>query len=280
MAVDRKRQITPKSRVSTAKVRRNIALLIEYDGTAYCGWQAQENGRSIQAVIEKTLSELLQENTKIVGAGRTDAGVHAFGQVANFHTRSEWAIEKIVYALNGTLPHDIAVRRGAFAPNGFHSRFDAMARKYIYRIVTRKSPLAGHFVARFHFDLSLDLMNKAASSLIGERSFKSFTKYADQQRHFICNVTEAEWTEGDGGRRTQDGLQFRIEANRFLHGMVRAIVGTLVDVGRGKISIDDFKRIIDMEKRSYASMSAPACGLFLAEVKYGLDILGKTRKTH
>jgi tRNA pseudouridine38-40 synthase len=263
--------------VGTAKVRRNIALLIEYDGTAYCGWQVQENGRSIQAVIEKTLSELLQESTKIVGAGRTDAGVHAFGQVANFHTRSEWAIEKIVYALNGTLPHDIAVRRGAIVPNGFHSRFDALKRKYVYRIATRKSPLVGHFAACFHFDLSLELMNKAASFLIGERSFKSFTKYADQQRHFICNVMEADWTERDGGRRTENNLEFRIEANRFLHGMVRAIVGTLVDVGRGKISIDDFKRIIEMEKRSYASMSAPACGLFLAEVKYGLDIWGELK---
>ncbi len=233
--------------------------------------------RSVQAVMEKTLSELLQENTKIAGAGETDAGVHAFGQVANFHTRSEWAIEKIVYALNGTLPRDIAVRRGVVVPNGFHSRFDATTRRYVYRIATRKSPLVGHFAARFYFELSLDLMNKAASFLIAERSFKSFTKYADQQRHFVCNVTEAKWTPGDGGRRTEIDLEFEIEANRFLHGMVRAIVGTLVDVGRGKISIDDFRRIIDMEKRSYASMSAPACGLFLAEVKYGLDIWGELK---
>jgi tRNA pseudouridine38-40 synthase len=257
----------------------NIALLIEYDGTAYSGWQVQKNGRSIQAVIEKTLSGLLQENIKIVGAGRTDAGVHAFGQVANFHTRSSWEIDKIVYALNRTLPRDIAVSRGAFVPDNFNSRFNAVKRRYLYKTITRKSPLVGHFAADLHFQLSTELMNKAATLLVGKKSFKSFTKYADQQKHFICNVTSAEWKEENGERKPGKSnwsslplLIFEIEANRFLHGMVRAIVGTLMDVGRGKITVEEFGAIIEMEKRSFASMSAPACGLFLAEVEYGIDI--------
>ncbi len=265
---------------------RNIALLIEYDGTAYSGWQVQKNGRSIQAVIEKTLSGLLQENIKIVGAGRTDAGVHAYGQVANFHTRSDWDIEKIIYATNGILPRDITVHKGAVVPDNFHSRFDAKKRKYIYRVITRKSPLSGHFAAYFHFNLSTDLMNEAASFLVGEKSFKSFTKYADQQKHFVCTVMVAEWSRPMSVPGSQfndiyglwgNRLVFQIEASRFLHGMVRAIVGTLVDVGREKISVKDFKRIIESEDRSYAAMSAPPGGLFLADVKYSYDIWQELR---
>jgi tRNA pseudouridine38-40 synthase len=254
---------------------RNIALLIEYDGTAYSGWQVQKNGKSIQAVVEKILTRLLQEDIKVVGAGRTDAGVHACGQVANFRTRSEWEIEKIVYALQSTLPRDIAVHKGVVVPSDFHSRFDAIGRKYSYRIVTRKSPLSGHFAAYFHYDFSIDVMNEAAAFLIGVRSFKSFTKCADQQRYFMCEVTKAEWLTKARERFSSFDLCFEIEANRFLHGMVRAIVGTLVDVGRGKISIEDFKRIIEVESRSYASVSVPACGLFLAEVTYPFDIWGQ-----
>lgn len=268
---------------------RNIALLIEYDGTGYGGWQIQKNSGSIQGVIEKTLSELLQERVKIVGAGRTDAGVHARGQVANFHTASEWTAEKFAYALNGTLPEDIAVCAAAEVPTRFHARFDATARRYTYRIIARKTPSIRKFAAFFPFDLSLDKMNAAARLLTGEKSFKSFTKYADQQRHFICNVTKAEWTNEGEERKQGKGdrvpdffllpptslLLFEIEANRFLHGMVRAIVGTLVDVGRGRLSIDEFRSIVLSEERRLASMSAPACGLCLEEVKYGFEVWEK-----
>ena len=268
---------------------RNIALLIEYDGTAYGGWQIQKNSNSVQAEIEKTLSELLQEKVKICGAGRTDAGVHAHGQVANFHTSCEWTPEKLKFALNGTLPPDIAIRASADVPDRFHARFDAISRKYSYRIISHKSPTRRSFAAFFPFTLSLENMNSASRFLLGEKSFKSFTKYADQQRHFICNVTKAEWTpETADGRqnseflgRDQDnpfplsGLRFEIEGNRFLHGMVRAIVGTMVDLGRGRISFEEFCAIVDSEERARASMSAPACGLFLEEVRYGMNLWKK-----
>ena len=292
---------------------RNIALLIEYDGTAYGGWQVQKNSNSVQAEIEKTLSRLLQENVKIIGAGRTDAGVHAHGQVANFHTSRDWRPEKLTFALNGTLPPDIAIRASAEVPDRFHARFDAIARKYTYRIISRKSPTCRNFTAFFPFTLSLENMNCAARFLLGEKSFKSFTKYADQQRHFICNVTKAEWGmetvdgkggagDGEKGRQTEllipdvsqshspavspsqspkvpssPTLRFEIEANRFLHGMVRAIVGTMVDLGRGRISTDEFRAIVGSEERARASMSAPACGLSLEEVKYGFDLWGGLR---
>ena len=254
---------------------RNIALLIEYDGTAYCGWQIQNNGKSIQGTIEKFLREILRENVKITGAGRTDAGAHAVGQVANFHTHSEWGVEKIVYALNRVLPHDIAIHNGAIVPDEFHSRYDAVERRYIYRVVTRKSPLSRQFVAHFHYDLSLGLMNEAAGLLVGERSFRPFSKNQDEQRSFICNVKKAEWQEGKEANEKDSflfarsaGLLFDIEANRFLHGMVRAIVGSMIDVGRGRISVEDFKRVLSSEDRSTGSMSAPALGLCLEEVTY------------
>ncbi|MFZ1082406.1 MAG: tRNA pseudouridine(38-40) synthase TruA [Candidatus Kryptoniota bacterium] len=258
---------------------RNIALLIEYDGTAYGGWQVQKNSNSIQGVIEKILSGLLQEKIKIIGAGRTDAGVHANGQVANFHTHSNWEAGKIVHALNGILPRDIAISKAVDVPSNFHSRFDAKARRYLYNVITRKSPNARYFAALFHYEMSIELMNEVSALLIGKRSFKSFTKYADQYRHFICNVTTAAWTDfsrvPNPRRISKVGspdLVFQIEADRFLHGMVRAIVGTLIDVGRGKISVGDFRRILASGDRSMASMSAPACGLCLEEVKYEFDV--------
>ncbi len=265
---------------------RNIALLIEYDGTAYSGWQIQKNSNSIQGVIEERLSRLLQEKIRIVGAGRTDAGVHARGQVANFHTTRDWPQSKLMYALNGTLPADIAIRRSAIVPDSFHARFDAAARRYSYRIVSRKTALEREFTAFFPFDLSLETMNSSAEYLIGEKNFKSFTKYADEQRHFMCNVAKAEWTETgekrqEAGHRSPDvggrsaTLLFEIEADRFLHGMVRAIVGTLVDVGRGKLSPAEFQKIVDSGDRCLASMSAPAKGLCMEEVRYGFDIWAK-----
>ena len=267
---------------------RNIALLIEYDGTAYGGWQIQKNSRSIQAVLEGTLTHLLQEEVKVIGAGRTDSGVHAYGQVANFRTERKWETGKLLYALNGTLPEDIAIIKAAEVHESFHARFDAVGRKYIYRVVQRKTPTLRDFAAFVPYGISVEKMNEAASFLIGRKSFKSFTKYADQQRSFICNVTKAEWRIEDevGERRTENEerernpvfrapcsvLRFEIEANRFLHGMVRAIVGTLIDVGRGKLTVEEFHEILKSEDRKAASMSAPACGLFLEEVKYGVDI--------
>lgn len=258
---------------------RNIALLIEYDGTSYGGWQIQKNSPSIQGTIEKTLSGLLQEKVSVTGAGRTDAGVHAFGQVANFRTASGWKVDRVGYALNGTLPPDIAIRAAADVPDGFHSRFSATARRYSYSVVSGKSAIRRAFAAFFPHDLSLDSMNAAAASLVGSRDFKSFTKYADEQRHFVCNVTKAEWTLVPVGGGSVMGssqgtreLRFDIQANRFLHGMVRAIVGTLLDVGRGKLTPDEFLEILAARDRSRASMSAPARGLFLEEVSYDFNI--------
>ena len=193
---------------------RNIALLLEYDGTAYGGWQVQKNSESIQGTIEDTLSRLLQEKVKVVGAGRTDAGVHARGQVANFHTHSDWTPAKVMYALNGTLPEDIAIRAAAEVPDGFHARYSAIARRYSYRVVSGKTAIARTYSAFFPFELSVDAMNIAASSLLGEKNFRSFSKYADEQRSFICNLTRAEWTS-EGERRKEKGERGKEKGQRI-----------------------------------------------------------------
>lgn len=251
---------------------RNIALLIEYDGTAYHGWQIQKNGNSIQATLEDKVSSLLQEKVKIVGAGRTDAGVHARGQVANFHTNSTWDNSKLKNALNSTLPGDISIRSVVDAPEKFNSRFDAVSRKYKYYVSTFKSPFNRFTTAFFPFNFSVNSMNEAASMLLGRKNFKAFTKHPADKKSFICEVFLARCY------RENDIIVFEIEANRFLHGMVRAVVGTLLDVGRGKISAGQFEEIVISGKKAAASMSVPACGLFLEEVKYNFplwnDILG------
>ncbi len=262
----------------------NYALLIEYDGTAYGGWQIQKNSGSIQETIEKTLSRLLQDSIKITGAGRTDAGVHARGQVANFRSECGWTPKKLMSALNGTLPEDIAILASAIVPDNFHSRYSAVARHYSYEVVLYKSAIGRRYSAFFPFEFSIGAMNSAACLLTGENDFHSFTKYADEQRHFICKVTRAEWRSLRGNRSPDSdlvtavsGFRFEIEANRFLHGMVRAIVGTLLDVGRGKLTVEDFEAILRSRDRSAASMSAPACGLCLEEVVYGWDVWGGRR---
>lgn len=262
----------------------NYALLIEYDGTAYGGWQIQDNSTSIQEVIENRLSGLLQERIKLIGAGRTDAGVHARGQVANFQSDSGWTPEKLMYALNGTLPDDIAVLGAVSVPDTFHARYDAISRRYSYHVASRKSAISRNVAAFFPFKLSVDAMNSAARCLLGGNNFRSFTKYADEQRHFICNITRAEWKEETGVRDPDSGLpspvcgfRFDVEANRFLHGMVRAIVGTLLDVGRGKLTVSAFEEIFKSEDRKAASMSAPARGLFLEEVRYRFDLWQASR---
>lgn len=250
----------------------NYALLIEYDGTAYGGWQIQRNSSSIQGAIEKTLSMILQDRIKVTGAGRTDAGVHARGQVANFKSECGWTAERLMFALNGTLPEDIGILASAIVPDDFHARFSAVARRYSYNLVRQKMAIARKYSAFFPFEFSIDAMNSAARLLLGENDFRSFVKYADEQRHSICNVTRAEWKTDPGCHSRVSALRFEIQANRFLHGMVRAIVGTLLDVGRGKLTVEDFETVVRRRDRREASMSVPACGLFLEEVSYGFDL--------
>lgn len=241
---------------------RNIKLTLEYDGTNYVGWQRQVNGKSIQGEIEKILHQVLQEEVTLIGAGRTDAGVHARGQVANFKTSSDMACEKIRAALNGLLPEDISAHRVEEVPLEFHARFSAKERTYSYHIISEPSPLHRNYSWYCPYVLERAPMEKIAQMILGEHDFESFCKSEAEVNHYRCTVKESIWKWSDGV------MEYWITADRFLHGMVRALVGTMIDVGRGYTTLEEFEKILEKKNRSEAGMAAPAKGLILEKVTY------------
>ncbi|MGE5313623.1 MAG: tRNA pseudouridine(38-40) synthase TruA [Acidobacteriota bacterium] len=242
----------------------NIRLTIEYDGTDFSGWQRQKNGRSVQEELERALSRITQQSVTVTGAGRTDAGVHARGQTANFITGSALTPAEYFRALNGMLPGDIAVRDAAEADERFSARYSATSRAYTYTIIRRPSALWRRYAWQLSYPFDVDAMRQAASIIRSTADFQSFCKAEAEVDHYRCIIEEAEWKED-----TEAGLLvFSIRANRFLHGMVRAIVGTMVDVGRGYTSIDGFHAIIGSKDRQQAGQAAPAKGLCLEAVSY------------
>lgn len=241
---------------------RNIKLTLEYDGTNFVGWQMQPNGRSVQEELEKGLQQILQEDCKTNAAGRTDAGVHARGQVANFLTASNISITRFAKSLNGVLPEDVAVIGVEEVDEKFHSRYSAKARRYRYNIARKPTALMRYYCWQVGYPLNLSLMSQCVELIRGEHDFQSFCKVEADVDHHRCVVHAAEWKERDSA------LEFDVTANRFLHGMVRALVGTMVDVGRGYTSMEEFRKILDARNRRIAGMAAPAKGLFLEEVLY------------
>jgi tRNA pseudouridine38-40 synthase len=225
---------------------RNLRLLLEYDGTAFVGWQMQANGRSVQGELTRVLEQVLQEQVNLIGAGRTDAGVHARGQVASVRTENDMECPELEHALNGLLPPDVRVLDLADVPVAFHARFDARERRYRYVIARVPAAIGRQY--QWYMRKELD--------------FEAFCKYAADVEHYRCTVTDAGWDEGPGV------LTFRIAANRFLHGMVRALVGTMVDVGRGHTMEQEFEGIMQSRDRARAGMAAPAHGLILEQVLY------------
>jgi tRNA pseudouridine38-40 synthase len=243
-----------------------MRYLIEfsYKGTNYCGWQIQQNANSVQAEIEKRLSLLLRTSQGVTGSSRTDTGVHAEQQFAHFDT--EIIIEDIsamIYKLNKILPNDIAILSLQKVEDTFHSRFDAISRKYEYRISRKKSPFLFGMSYYFVKDLDIDLMNKSAEILFKHIDYESFSRIKTEVKTFECTIMEARWENVDS-----ETLIFHIKANRFLRGMVRTIVGTMIEIGLGRISVADFEQIIISKNRKNAGRAVPAEGLFLVEVNY------------
>ncbi|MEM7108142.1 MAG: tRNA pseudouridine(38-40) synthase TruA [Bacteroidota bacterium] len=234
---------------------------ISYDGTNYHGWQRQENAIAVQQVVEEALSTIYRREISIVGSGRTDTGVHCEQQF--FHVDLEDAApEKLRTQLNSLLPKDISINAVFEVKKGTHARFDAVQRTYQYRIHTAKNPFLSKFSYYCRKPMDLELMNKASTHLLGRQDFKSFSKVKTEVNNFICDTTLAKWT------RVNDLLLFDITANRFLRGMVRAIVGTLLLVGQNKMSVDTFEQVISAKDRKQAGAAAPAHGLFLTLVSY------------
>lgn len=240
---------------------------ISYDGTSFFGWQKQPKQISIQETIESDLSKIHSlKEISIVGCGRTDTGVHA--KEYFFHWDHESTIDKdeIRYKLNKMLPKSISIHEIHEVPNDIHARFSARERTYIYLINSSKNPFTATQSWYVNHKLDVPKMNEAASLLIGEKDFSSFAKIHTDVNNHICQLNYAKWT------KEGTTIKFEIRANRFLRNMVRAIVGTCVDVGLKKVSIDEFQEIINAKNRQSASTSAPASGLYLDKVSYDLDL--------
>ena len=238
---------------------------ISYKGTAYHGWQRQRNALSIQEVVENALSTIFQKDIAVTGSGRTDTGVHCEQQF--FHVDMEQPIEVgLVRRLNALLPGDISIGSIKKVREDAHARFDAVKRKYAYRISRRKNPFLKDLCYHFYLPLDVDKMNLAASQLLLHDDFQSFSKVKTDAFTYLCDISQAEWVEEN------EMLIFYVSANRFLRGMVRALVGTLLDVGQGKISLEAFESIIASKDRKQAGRAAPPQGLFLTEVTYPNDI--------
>ncbi len=235
---------------------------ISYNGTNYHGWQHQENATGIQEVVENALSKLVRAKTGIVASGRTDAGVHCIQQFFHADIEKKFDREHLLRRLNAFLPGDIVITNIVTVKENAHARYDARARVYEYRITRVKDPFLIHRAFYFFRDLDVPTMNRAAALLRGRHDFQCFSKVKTDVNHFICEVKEVRWNQKG------ELLVFTITANRFLRGMVRAIVGTLLDVGTGKISVKEFQEIIHVKDRKKAGMNVPAAGLYLIKVKY------------
>lgn len=238
-------------------------ITLSYDGTNYHGWQVQPGADSVQARLNDALSKLLGGNVECVGAGRTDAGVHASMMVAHFDTERELDCEQFAFRMNRIVPRDIAVQKVEKVGDEMHARFSATSRTYNYYVYTRKNPYRRHYAVQLHFEPDYAAMNDAASVLLETEDFTSFSKVNNDQKTNICNVTRAEWVQVE-----DDLWRFEITANRFLRNMVRAVVGTLLEVGRGKMSKEEFCRVISQKDRCSAGESVPGNALFLVDIKY------------
>jgi tRNA pseudouridine38-40 synthase len=242
-------------------------IQLSYKGTNYHGWQIQPNAVSVQEVMEKALSTILREEISVVGAGRTDTGVHASFFVLHFDSeKSNFDQINLVYKLNRFLPPDIAVSKIFRVNREAHARFSAISRTYKYYISSEKNPF--RIDTSYHYAVSLDVqkMNEAASILFDYEDFTSFSRLHTDVKTNNCKICHAEWS------REGDQLIFTIKADRFLRNMVRAVVGTLLEVGRGKLSVKEFRQIIEMKDRGAAGASAPAEGLFLSHIEYPKEI--------
>ncbi|MGI6684233.1 MAG: tRNA pseudouridine(38-40) synthase TruA [Bacillota bacterium] len=245
---------------------RNIKLLIEYDGTNYVGWQRQpvSHGKSIQGLIEDGIKKMVHHEVKLLSAGRTDAGVHALGQVANFYTASTIPAERFPWALKSMLPSDIVVKGAWDVPKDFHARYSALEKTYRYTIRTAGLPSAfeWRYVTHIPGQLNLSEMKKAAGFLVGTHDYRSFCAKGSPVKSFVRTVKKAELTED------KNHIYFEVTADGFLYNMVRIMVGTLVEIGRGYWPAEEVLKILAAKERKYAGPTALPQGLTLWEVKY------------
>ncbi|KNF08052.1 tRNA pseudouridine synthase A [Gottschalkia purinilytica] len=243
---------------------RNIKLIVEYDGTSYCGWQKQPNQPTIQETIENAIYKITKEDITLIGSGRTDSGVHALGQVANFYTNTSIPDIKIKDALNSVLPQDISIRESIEVLEDFHSRYSAVGKQYKYVIYNNKtrSPILRNYSYHVSYKLNIDNMERGLKYFIGTHDFCSFMSSGSSIEDTVRSIQEAYLN------RQEEIIEIYIKGTGFLYNMVRIIVGTLVDIGTGKIHYSEVPKIIESKDRGKAGHTSPAKGLYLREVFY------------
>ena len=260
------------------------SVTLSYDGSGFSGWQIQPNASSVQEALERALSLALRETVSVTGAGRTDAGVNAIGYVAHFDASKPFREEEIACKLNAILPSSVMIHEVKVAADGFHARFDARLRRYNYFIHRKKDPFARTYSYLYTYPLDVEAMNQACRYLLGTHDFSCFEKTGGNSKTSICTIFEASWkpyvpthvgvmeypaspvtlSEVEGS----DYLVFTVSADRFLRNMVRAIVGTLLDIGRGRYPVAHIEEVLASQNRSSAGESVPGHALFLSKVKY------------
>lgn len=243
---------------------RTLKLVLEYDGSNYCGWQVQEHEPTVQGVLEQALAKILGQRVRVQGAGRTDAKVHALGQVASVGTASTLPTETLRSALNSVLPRDVVVHQVQEVPPDFHARYSAEGKTYTYRILNRsvRSPLRLRYVWHVARPLDIERMTEAMGALVGRHDFSSFRAAGSEVQSSVRTITALSLD------RQEDEIVLRCSANGFLRHMVRNIVGTLVEVGSGRRAPQDMKRILAARDRRLAGVTAPPQGLYLVKVQY------------
>ena len=240
----------------------NYKLKIQYDGTNYSGWQIQNNAVTVQQKITDAITTITKQKVNLIGSGRTDAGVHALGQTANFNINNSLDIFRFKHSLNSILPLDISINSIVETKEKFHSRFDAKKRSYIYLFSKIKSPFLHKYSYFLNEVFDIDFLNEISKTFLGKNNFTSFARKKTETKNKNCNIYDIHWKE------FRDKISFYIEADRFLHGMVRTIVGTLIIAHKNKWEKEQVKEIIEKEDRCIAGEAVPAKGLFLYKVKY------------
>ncbi len=240
----------------------NYKLTIQYDGTNYAGWQIQHNAVTVQQKITDAINLIIKENVNLIGSGRTDTGVHAFGQSANFRTKQKLDLYRFIYSLNSILPNDIAVKNIIEVDESFHARFDAKRRSYLYLISKMKSPFYLKYSHLITYELDCHQLNLLSKEFVGEHDFTSFSRKNTEIDNKFCSIYKIHW------RASKEFIFFFIEANRFLHGMVRTIIGSLLFAEKNNLDNFYLQEILNKKDRETANEAVPAKGLFLFKVKY------------
>lgn len=250
--------------MANKSIKNSLRYFIElsYNGTAYHGWQNQPNAITVQEMLEKALSTILGKTIEIIGAGRTDTGVHATQMFAHFDSETILDTGNLSYRLNSFLPHDIAIHQIFRVKEDAHARFDATKRSYLYRIALKKNPFSIESAYFFRHNLNVEVMNEACKILFDYRDFQCFSKSNTDVKTYHCSIENAVW------KQVGEELHFEISADRFLRNMVRAIVGTMIEIGWGRLQVADLHNIIKSKSRSQAGYSVPAHGLYLTQVEY------------